>query len=184
MRWLLVFASLGALVLGLFLAITFLAPTGSDGKQQRTFDAGSKDSFQAGSLRYFDSQHVYVVRELDGNFKALYDWDSFAQLQYSHGDSSKTACRAQEVVQTFSAYQGDLSAIHQRYAPVPGLENVVLREGCSGSSFDALGRRGFGPSAADLDRLPVSFDPHGHVIVDLSHRQCQANSPCLEPRPA
>ena len=180
----LLFGAFAALALGLFLAITFLMPGGSDDKQPMSLDAGAEDLFPAGSLRYFEAQHVYVVRELNGNFTALYDWDSFAQIQYRIGDSSKSACRATELPETADVHKGDLDAIHQRYAPVPGLENVVLREGCSGSSFDALGRRGFGPSAADLDRLPVSFDPHGHVIVDLSHRQCQANSPCLEPRPA
>ena len=71
MRLLPLFASLGALAVGLFFAVRLLAPTGSDSNQQQSFDAGPKDSFRVGSLRHFDSRHVYVVREIDGSFTAL-----------------------------------------------------------------------------------------------------------------
>ena len=177
----LVLLSLGALLIAAMIAaaVVFLWPLGVESGPRMAFDAGSESAFAPGSIRYLQPQHLYVVRRADGSFIALYDWDAWAQGRYKVGASYRETCRVQILPQSSIAYQGDLSAIHTRYGAEAGLEDIVLRSGCDGSSFDPLGRRATGPSAADLDRFPVSFDAARDVIVTLSQRECQALSPCL-----
>ena len=100
---------------------------------------------------------------------------------YARGDETKRSCRVEQMSGDETVHQGDLQAVLQANEPVDGLENVVLRSGCDGSVFDALGRRAFGPTATDLDRFPVALEG-GRVIVDLSRQLCRPGSPCLSAR--
>ncbi len=161
------------------LGLTFLWPSSTGPALSQSFDAGQAAGYAPASIHYFEEQHLYLVRRSDGSFVALYDWNARAQGQYQRGDEGKEACRVQVLSPDSPAYEGDLGAIRADYAPEPGLENVVLRSGCDGTSFDALGRHGFGPSPGDLDRFPLFIDSQGHVIVTLAQRQCQPLSPCL-----
>ncbi len=163
----------------LVLAAAFLWPSTADGVAMQTFDAGVAASYEPGSIHRFEAQHLYLVRRSDSSFVALYDWDAWAQRRYQDGATEMAQCRVQTMPEDDLAYRGDLQSIRSKYTREQGIENVVLRSGCDGSSFDAIGRLGFGPAGADLDRFPVYIAPNGHVVVTLSQRTCQTWSPCL-----
>ena len=163
----------------LVLAVAFLWPSTADGVSMQTFDAGVAAGYEPGSIHHFEAQHLYLVRRNDSSFVALYDWDAWAQRRYQAGATETAQCRVQIMPEDDLAYRGDLQSIRSKYTQEQGIENVVLRSGCDGSSFDAIGRLGFGPAGADLDRFPVYIAPNGHVVVTLSQRTCQTWSPCL-----
>lgn len=156
----------------LFLAVVacVLASAGcgkDSGKPSTTFDAGAVDDFTNVSITYFEEQHLFLVRLQDGSFIAHYDLDPRNQLLAQMGDTEKLGCRV--------AWYGDFSDRVPDYPAeplnIPGFEGGAFREGCGGSTFDALGRLVSGPSPSDLDPLPVSVED-GQVIVRLADRPC------------
>lgn len=153
----------------------------TDGGDVLQFNAGAESGYPPGSVTPFEEEHLILIRQSDGTFIALYDWDAWAQGQYRQGNTDMEACRVGILPEDSPAYEGDLVAIQSNYAPVEGLEDVVLRAGC-GNVFDPLGRRAFGPAPGDLDRFPVSVNDSGDVIVNLEQRKCDPASPCLRYR--
>ena len=153
----------------------------TDGDDDLQFNAGAQSGYPPGSVTPFEEQHLILVRRSDGTFLALYDWDGWAQAQYSDGNTVMEACRVGILPKDSPAYEGDLVSIQNNYAPVEGLEDIVLRAGC-GNVFDPLGRRAFGPAPGDLDGFPVSVNDRGDVIINLDQRRCDPASPCLADR--
>ena len=168
-------------VLAVLGAVLVFWVSDSDDELGGRFDAGLQSEYAPGSIAYFEKQHVHLIRLTDGEFLALYDWDAWAQAQYRKGNVGMEQCRVGILPKDDAAYEGDLQAIRADYAPVEGLEDIVLRGGC-GIVFDPLGRRALGPAPADLDRFKVSVDRAGHVIIDLAQRVCDVDSPCLPNR--
>ena len=165
-------AKLSVLFLGLAAILTFFGAVGlvlylkpgGDVPAPGIFVAGPLEGFEPGSVTYFESEHVFVVGLNDGTLIALYDLGPRMQsLLLSTGDEHWLDCRAESAEDSL-----DLTAL----GSVPaGFEDRVFREGCHGSTWDAVGTRLFGPTPGSLDRFPVSV-VDGIVHVDVANRLC------------
>jgi hypothetical protein len=177
-------AKLGVFFLGLGAIATFFVAVGlllyfkpgSGSPAPDIFVAGPVDGFKPGTLTYFQSEHVYVVRLMDGAFIALYDLGPRMQALFNDSqDPIWLQCRVAIVEQD----AGLFTALGT--AP-PGFEGVVLREPCHGATWDAAGLRLFGPATGDLDRFPVTV-VGDKVHIDVGARRCVnpigPQAPCL-----
>jgi hypothetical protein len=164
---------LGVLFLGLAAILTFFAAVGlvlylkpgGDSPAPDIFVAGPLEGFEPGSITYFESDHVYVVRLSDGALIALYDLGPDAQYSLRQGATEKSHCRAK---------LGDLPQVMAEQADLSlpaGFEKTGFNQLCDGGWWDALGRRLSGPITGDLDRFPVAV-VDGIVQVDVAHRRC------------
>jgi hypothetical protein len=175
---------LGLLFLGLTAILTFFAAVGlvlylkpgGDSPAPGIFVAGPLEGFEPGSITYFQSDHVYVVRLTDGALIALYDLGPNGQYWLSQGATEKSHCRAK---------LGDLpqGMTDQPDLSLPaGFEKTGFNQLCDGGWWDAMGHRLNGPTNGDLDRFPVAV-VDGIVQVDVAHRRCMnpvtEGAPCL-----
>jgi hypothetical protein len=161
---------LSGLFLGLAAILTFFGAVGlvlylkpgSDSPAPATiFVAGPLTAFEPGSVTYFESEHLFIVRLMDGALLALYDLGPRMQALFlDSGDKDWLKCRAQLVADTTGL--GSVPA---------GFDDRVLREPCHGSTWDASGRRLFGPTPGHLDRFPVRV-VNDIVQVDVAERRC------------
>jgi hypothetical protein len=140
------------------------------------FVAGPVDGFVPGTITYFQLEHVYVVRLMDGAFLALYDLGPRMQALYDENeDPTWLQCRALLVEQ-------DARLFTELGRPPSGFENVVLREPCHGATWDAAGTRLFGPATGDLDRFPIAV-VGDKLHIDVGARRCMnpvgPQAPCL-----
>lgn len=173
---------LGVLFLGLAAIFGFFAAVGlllyfkpgSNSPAPDIFVAGPVSGFAPGSVSYFQTEHLYIVRLQDGAVIALYDLDP--RMQALHEESTDKAwldCRALIVP--------DEVSLNSLGSPPIGFEDRVFREPCHGSTWDAAGRRLFGPTPGDLDRFPVRVVDDS-VHVDVGNRRCMnpvsAAAPC------
>jgi hypothetical protein len=65
--------AVAALIANILVAFKLLSPSNSDSPAS-AFDAGPVHSVVPGSIRYFSSQHFYLISQQDGSLLALYDW--------------------------------------------------------------------------------------------------------------
>jgi hypothetical protein len=143
--------------------VLYLKP-GGDSPAPDVFVAGPLDAFPRGSVTYFKSEHLHIVRLTDGAFLAIYDLGPRMQaLLLQTGDKSWLECRAE--------YVKDSTDSTSLGAAPPGFEDAVFREPCHGSTWDAAGNRLFGPTPGNLDRFPVSVVDDS-VHVDVVNRRC------------
>ena len=175
---------LSVLFLGLAAILTFFAAVGlvlylkpgGDTPAPAIFVAGPLEGFEPGSVTYFESEHVYIVRLTDGALLALYDLGPRMQMFLEQGDTEKLKCRAR---------QADLpeGLAGQPGVLLPaGFEMTGFNQLCHGGDWDATGKALWGPLQGDLDRFPVSVID-GIVQVDLANRRCvnpvSELAPCL-----
>jgi hypothetical protein len=164
---------LSVLFLGLAAILTFFGAVGlvlylkpgGDVPAPGIFVAGPLEGFEPGSVTYFESEHVFVVRLNDGGLIALYDLGPKGQYWVSQGETEKAHCRAK---------LGDLpSGIRERpdLSLPAGFEKTGFNQLCDGGWWDAEGRGLSGPLNGDLDRFPVSV-VDGIVHVDVANRLC------------
>jgi hypothetical protein len=175
---------LGLLFLGLAAILTFfgavglvlyLKPGGDSPAPAAIFVAGPLEGFEPGTATYFESEHVHVVRLMEGGLIALYDLGPRMQALFQQtNDKHWLECRAE--------YGPDRSGLTANQAMPAGFEDKVLREPCHGSTWDVTGARLFGPMQGSLDRFPVAV-VDGIVQVDVANRRCMnpvsAEAPCL-----
>ena len=134
-----------------------------DASEQTRFDVGSMSAFSVGSVTTVEEGEFHLVRLSDERFIAL-----------SSTDSHLRTC----VVN----WESDLAWPPRSADASQGW----FRAYCSGSVFDRLGHRVFGPSPRDLDRYPVSL-VGDHVVVNTNRFVCgyaPPRSPCVSPEPA
>ncbi len=114
-------------------------------------DGGSlarADEIEAGSVRYYSDERLYLVRTPAGEL-----------LAFGDRDTSPGAMGRECAV----AWRPDLT-----YAGVPG----AFSGRCSGSVWSIEGRLIEGQSARGLDRYDVVVDEEGNVEVDRGTRHC------------
>jgi hypothetical protein len=173
---------LGVLFLGLAAILTFFGAVGlmlylkpgGNSPAPAIFVAGPLQGFAPGSVIYFQTEHLYVVRLAGGEILALYDLDPRMQgLLDQTGDKAWLNCRAELIEDADATRPG---------APPAGFDGRVFREPCHGSTWDASGARLFGPAEGNLERFPVSV-VEGVVHVDVANRRCVNEisdlAPCL-----
>jgi hypothetical protein len=176
---------LGLLFLGLAAILTFfgavglvlyLKPGGETPAPAAIFVAGPLEGFEPGTATYFKSEHVHVVRLMDGGLVAIYDLGPRMQALFQEtGDRHWLDCRAEYATDEFDLTVGQ---------PMPaGFADKVLREPCHGSTWDITGVRLYGPTSGSLDRFPVAV-VEGIVQVNVANRRCMnpvsEQAPCLE----
>ncbi len=125
------------------------APGTAATAQSPVQDLGPEQDFPAGTLRYFRDLGLYLVRQADGSFLALYDLDPRQQVEKSGG-----GCRVR--------WEGGGDP-----APAALPLDGRFRDPCLGSTFGTDGELLSGPASRGLDRYPVALQGD-HVYVDLS----------------
>ncbi len=145
-RWL-IWPALILAVLGvLAAALLFTWPQDSAGRTR--FDVGPVDTFAVGSVTTVEEGKFHLVRWNDETFIALSSTDSHLRKCVVNWESDLAW-----PPRSIDASQG------------------WFRAYCSGSVFDRLGHRVFGPSPRDLDRFVVLV-AGGAVFVDTSNYVC------------
>jgi hypothetical protein len=124
-----------------------------------TYDAGTAEGFDRGTVNEFAEAHMFITRLQDGSFIALYN--KSAKQQELSGD-----CRVHfnPTTPTGSAQQ------------LPGFTGGFV-EDCDASArtvWLADGTFAFGASypGVPLDRFDTHIDSEGELIVDLGSRSC------------
>jgi hypothetical protein len=151
---------LGVLFLGLTAILMFfgavglvlyLKPGGDSPTPATIFVAGPLTAFEPGSVTYFESEHLFIVRLMDGALLALYDLGP--RMQMGVGELPQGQRR-------------------QPGAVLPaGFEETGFNQLCDGGWWDATGKGLSGPINGDLDRFPVRV-VDGIVQVDVVERRC------------
>ena len=139
--------------LAAFPSIALLMAATACGGGAQTLDAGPADSYETLVPQRVDSLQIYVVRQEDGSFVALYATNPGYGYGHTTGEHGCTVPWRPDFVFDGTGIKG------------------WFRDPCSGATFDATGHRIFGPAESDLDRFPVSVR-HGHVYVDTSRLIC------------
>jgi len=120
------------------------------------FVAGSAAALPAGSVNYFEQEHIFLTHLPSGEFIALYDRSS--RQQELNGD-----CRVQ--------YE-ETSGIGT-LAPIAGTTGALVEECNSARAVWRVdGKFSFGNGYGDLDRMNVHTDNQGRVVVDTDSRTC------------
>lgn len=122
----------------------------------RGFVAGTADALPPGSVNYFEQEHIFLTHLPDGQFVALYD----------------RSPRQQELNGTCRIHYEETAGIGT-LAPIAGTTGAFV-EDCDNARavWRVDGKRSFGNSYGDLDRLDVRTDAQGRVIVDTESRTC------------
>ena len=144
----------------LFAALLFLSPP------QRAatdlFRAGIAGDLAPASVTYFQERHIYLVRLTSGEFLAFSDIDPRARST----DANPLSCQ----IHWYPLEFANVGRIDSEDRTLAGLENGRFREPCFQSTYDASGRRLFGPSPRNLDQYRVDVHADGTIWVDLAQR--------------
>jgi hypothetical protein len=144
--------------------VLYLKP-GGDSPAPDVFVAGPLTAFPPGTITYFETEHLYLVRLNDGALLALYDLGPRMQAEVENGDVERTKCRARE-----GQLPDGISSQPGVVLPA-GFDRVGFNQLCFGGWWDAMGRALTGPLNGDLDRFPVRVVDDS-VHVDVASRRC------------
>jgi len=142
---------------GIVIAIgTFFNEGDNADQPMHGFVAGTVAALPPGSVNYFEQEHIFLTHLPAGEFVALYDRSP--RQQELNGD-----CR---IRYEETAGIGTL-------APIAGTTGAFVEE-CNNARavWRVDGKRSFGNSYGDLDRLDAHTDAQGRVIVDTESRTC------------
>jgi hypothetical protein len=153
----------GLVALGFVAA--FLIQYIESGADDGTVTLRVAESYGERTFEYIGEENFYLVRQTGGAFVALSDLDAANQL------AEGRRCRAVQV------RDGDprFRALDDRYGTRLSAEargwRIFLQESCNAAVYDISGMRldGEGPN---LERLAVTFDERGFVVVDTRDRTC------------
>lgn len=126
------------------------------------------DSFAPNTITYEPKNNLYLVRLGDGSALALSDLDAANR-------GSATRCRVAQVAATDPLLTQLLEQYGSRQSPQAAGSTVILRESCNRAVYDLTGLR-LDAEGPNLDRLAVSLDKQGHIVVDTQKRTCTERS--------
>ena len=141
--------------------VVFLESGADDGKVVLE----PEDAYPPGSITRVVSGGFYVVNLRDEGLFALSDIDA------PNRASSSRRCRVEPINPADPAYAEARTEYADRFAPAALTAAIVLRENCNGAIFDATGAR-VDRSGQNLDRLELSIDEQGRVVVNTTRRSC------------
>jgi len=123
------------------------------------------DSYAPGSYDYNGERNFYLVRLGNGTFLA------FSDLDQANREAAGRRCR----VAPIPGNAPDLADLLEQYrskldGPAAGT-TLLFREDCNRAVYNVLGERLDG-EGRNLDRLDVSVDDRGRIVVDVSRRRC------------
>lgn len=143
------------------------------------FAAGPVEAFPPGTVAYFEKEHVYLVRFVDGAFLALYDLSPAAQAQVTQGGDAVLECR------TILTQGNEVAALLGADVGTRGFASTGFVDACTGAVWDAEGTHVGGPIGGRLDRFPIAVI-NDIVRIDLAERRCESEagveSPCIPTR--
>jgi len=158
-----VFAAVIAVVAIVFF-VSFLDSGANNGKVTLPL----ADSFAPNTITYEPKSNFYLVRLADGSALALSDLDAANR-------GAATRCRVAQLASTDPLLVQLLDQYGSRQSPQAAGSIVLLRESCNRAVYDLTGLR-LDADGRNLDRLAVSLDKGGHIVVDTRKRTCTERS--------
>jgi hypothetical protein len=117
-----------------------------------------------GSLELFAEEHVFLVRNLDGEYFAMDDLDA------ANRDSERR-CRASIVPPNDPDFATLRDRFARRTSAVAAGMLIFFRESCDGAIYDAAGARLDDEAGSNLDRFRVSARADG-IAIETGARTC------------
>lgn len=152
------------LVLGVIFFVSFLDSGANNGKVTLL----PAESFAPNTITYESKNNFYLVRLGDGSALALSDLDAANR-------GAATRCRVAQLAATDPLLVQLLQQYGSRQSPQAAGSTVLLRESCNRAVYDLSGLR-LDADGPNLDRLEVSLDKQGHIVVDTRKRSCTERS--------
>jgi len=159
-----------AALVGLLVFAALFFESGADTGKVRL---DSAEAYALGAVEFVGARNFYLVRLSPREFLALSDLDA------ANRANPQRRCRVSPIPATAPRLPGLLERYSPAANPAAAGSTLLFEETCNGAIYDVTGLRlaGEGPN---LERYPLSFSPDGHVLVDISRRQCtQHDGPVL-----
>ena len=138
--------------LGAILVIVFVALSG---RGEERIALGSPERLHPGSVVYHASDHVFVVRRVDGSVLVLSDVDP-------HNPPGRQSCRVTYRPDLGSTLGG--SPVGTPSDAPSSLEGGRFYDVCSGALYDIEGR-GLQGDGSDLRPVPFELDSEGQLTI-------------------
>jgi hypothetical protein len=140
--------ALGVFALGALAVVAFVALSG---RGEERIALGSPEGLRPGSVVYHATDHLFVVRLVDGSLLVLSDLDP-------HNPPGRQACRV--------TYRPDLGSTlgGSPVEPSSGLEVGRFYDVCSGALYD-IGGRSLQGDGLDLRPIPSELDAEGRLTI-------------------
>ena len=142
----------GLFALGAVLAVAFVA---FSGRGEERIALGSPEGLRPGSVVYHATDHVFVVRLVDGSALVLSDLDP-------HNPPGRQTCRVTYRPDLGSTLGG--SPVDTPSDTLSGLEDGRFYDVCSGALYDVEGR-GLQGDGFDLRPVPFELDAEGQLTI-------------------
>ena len=149
------------LVVGAGACITFLESGANSGKVVLE-PAGA---YPPGTITRVVQSGFYLVNLRGEGLFALSDIDAVNRA------SDSRRCRVETIDPADPAYADARTRYVDRFTASALTAAIVLRENCNGAIFDGTGAR-LDQDGPNLDRLEVSVDDTGRVVVNTARRTC------------
>jgi hypothetical protein len=160
--------AVGFVVFLVVLGVVFLDSGADDGK----VTLNPLGAYPPGTITRIPEHGFYLVRTPAGAILALSDLDAANR-------NANPRCRVDQVASTDPALATLLGNLGTRMNPQVTGSTTLLRESCHQATYDSTGLR-LDLDGPNLDRLKVTLDAKGAVVVDTTKRTCtERDSPTL-----